>query len=289
MNYIIITPARDEEKTIETTIKSVISQSILPAKWLIIDDNSTDNTPKIIEKYSLDYSFIKTLSICDQRKRIPGKGAMSIFNYGIKTIELNKYDFIVKLDGDMEFANNYFEEIFKQFNQNPKLGIASGLIIEKESLKPSKKHFFELTQGNTKVYKKECFEKIYPLDEIKGWDFIDNIKAKYFRFETRILKHLTAIHLKPLDAKVGYKKENYLKGYYDAFFKYPLVFLFVKGIKKVILEKPFFLNGFYYVKGFLKNRIIEKNFYENKSIIKYLHNYQIERLKTFIYNYKKYY
>ena len=289
IKYVLISPVRDEEETIIKTINSVIKQTILPNRWIFIDNNSIDNTSRIIDDYVKKHGFIERIFLNEVKKRTPGRGPVRAFNYGIEHIDIFSFDFIIKLDGDMEFADNYFEEIFKKFNQNPKLGIASGLILEKESLKPSKKHFFELTQGNTKVYKKECFEKIHPLDEVKGWDFIDNIKAKYFGFDTRIFKNITATHLKPLDIKVGYKNENYLKGYYDAFFKYPLIFMFVKGFKKLIFEKPYLFNGLYYFKGFLKNKLFDKNFYKDKRIIQFLHKYQMDRLKTLIFNYKKYY
>ena len=282
MKYLIITPVRDEENTIEITIKSVLNQSILPAKWLIIDDNSTDNTPKIIEKYSLNYSFIKSLSIDDQRKRIPGKGPMSIFNYGIKTIELNQYDFIVKLDADMEFKNKYFETIFLEFTKDSKLGIASGLIIEKNTLKPSKKHYHEITQGPTKVYKQKCFIEIMPNEEFKGWDFLDNIKAMKNGYKTKIINNLRAIHLKPMDQSVGYQKENYLKGYYDAHLKFSILFVFVKFLKKMLLEKPLFLNGYYYFYGYCKNLFIDKEFYKDKKIISFIKVHHYRRLKEMI-------
>ena len=59
----------------------------------------------------------------------------------------------------------------------------------------------------------------------------------YYGFETKIIRNLIAIHLKPLDSSLGYKKENYLKGYYDAYLKYPSLFVLIKGLKKLFIEK----------------------------------------------------
>jgi len=49
--YVLITPARNEEAFIEKTLQSVIKQTILPAKWVIVNDGSTDATSSIVRPY----------------------------------------------------------------------------------------------------------------------------------------------------------------------------------------------------------------------------------------------
>ena len=66
IRYIIISPVRNEEKAIELTIKSVISQIIKPILWVIVDDGSTDNTISIISKYLPIYTWIKLLKLPDR-------------------------------------------------------------------------------------------------------------------------------------------------------------------------------------------------------------------------------
>lgn len=59
----MITPAHNEEQFIEGTIKSVLMQTILPQKWLIIDYGSSDATYGIIKKDEAQYSFISCLRL----------------------------------------------------------------------------------------------------------------------------------------------------------------------------------------------------------------------------------
>ena len=63
INYVLITPARDEEAHIEKTIQAVISQTILPLKWIIVSDSSVDETDEIIK------SYLNNLSDLEQDKR----------------------------------------------------------------------------------------------------------------------------------------------------------------------------------------------------------------------------
>ena len=279
MKYIIITPIRDEADTLVETINSVSNQTILPIEWLFVDDNSNDDTLIILKEYSQKYSFLRFVKINQLTTRAPGQGVIRAFNYGVKNLQIKNYDFIVKLDADMKFDSNYFEKLFNEFNKNPKLGIASSLILENNSMQPYKKHYHEITTGCAKVYKRLCFEKIMPIEEIKGWDFLDNIQAMYNGFDTKIIKHIKAFHLKPLDQAVGYQRENYLKGYYDAYLNYSLLFVIVKGLKKLVLEKPIVINGYFYFYGFFKNLLVDNKFYRNKKINSYIRSYQYKRLK----------
>ena len=59
MKYVLITAARNEAAVITQTLDAVVAQSTLPARWVIVDDGSTDDTPSIVETYARKYSFIK--------------------------------------------------------------------------------------------------------------------------------------------------------------------------------------------------------------------------------------
>jgi glycosyltransferase involved in cell wall biosynthesis len=44
LTYVLVTPARNEERFIEATIDSMASQTVLPRAWVIVSDGSTDRT-----------------------------------------------------------------------------------------------------------------------------------------------------------------------------------------------------------------------------------------------------
>src|SRR6266481_3077788 len=61
--YVLITPACNEARFIENTIQSVIKQTILPSKWVIVNDGSTDATPDIVAKYAAEHDWIELVNM----------------------------------------------------------------------------------------------------------------------------------------------------------------------------------------------------------------------------------
>ena len=123
MKIIIITPVRDEEEYIKLTIESVLAQTLLPFKWVIVDDGSTDNTGKIIQSYLDMVPFLEYVRVDDRGYRKPGQGVVQAFYAGSKKIEHLDYDVIAKMDGDLQFERETFQTIAKRFLDEPKFGV----------------------------------------------------------------------------------------------------------------------------------------------------------------------
>lgn len=128
-SYILITPARNEAAYIEETIKSVIAQTVLPQKWVIVSDGSTDGTDEIVKDYEASHDFIQLLHRKADRSRNFASKVYAI-RAGIRQLEDIEYNFIGNLDADMSFEPNYYERIFVEFQSNSKLGIAGGMLFE---------------------------------------------------------------------------------------------------------------------------------------------------------------
>lgn len=131
--YVLISAVFNEEKYIEKTIKSVISQTIKPIKWIIVSDNSTDDTEKIVSKFVESYNFIQLIKYTntDTNKITLGKVARHVvaaFEEGYKKINDREFDYIGILDGDVSFKNDYYEKLMLKFQNNQKLGLAGGYI-----------------------------------------------------------------------------------------------------------------------------------------------------------------
>src|SRR5580692_10321891 len=109
MNYVVITPVRDEEEHILSTLESMIRQTVPPKEWIIVDDGSKDNTGKIIDEYASRYEWIKAVHRVDRGFRKAGGGVVDAFNDGYHALTFDAWDFIVKFDGDLTFDPNYFE------------------------------------------------------------------------------------------------------------------------------------------------------------------------------------
>src|SRR5438132_14310636 len=116
--YVVITPTRNEEKFLGLTIDSVTSQTVLPQRWIIVEDGSGDKTSEIAEMAAAKYDWIKVLRRPDRGSRSPGQGVVEAFYDGYRSIEYSTWDFLVKLDGDLSFGSGYFEKCLERFNND---------------------------------------------------------------------------------------------------------------------------------------------------------------------------
>jgi poly-beta-1,6-N-acetyl-D-glucosamine synthase len=129
-SYVLVTAAYNEGKLIENTIRSVISQNCLPAKWVIVSDASTDDTDAIVTRYAAENRFIQLHRIRDDHPRNFAAQAHAI-NAGIAQLAAEDFDFIGNLDADITLAPSYFEQLLKKFHEDPQLGLGGGLICER--------------------------------------------------------------------------------------------------------------------------------------------------------------
>ncbi len=193
-------------------LDSLVNQTQLPKKVIVVNDNSSDKTESICHSFSEKHNWIKTLTISSSSLHIPGSKVINAFYKGYETLDDN-YDIICKFDADIVLPKNYLENITKLFNSNPKIGIAGGLAyIEKKGkwvfeTISSKNH----VRGPFKAYRKECFENIGGLKPSIGWDTIDVLLAQYNNWIIATDKSLKVKHLKPT-GKTYDKSSKYLQG-----------------------------------------------------------------------------
>ena len=119
VNYIVISPVRNEQDYLNTTIQSLVSQTNRPALWIIVDDGSTDKTGEIIDEAASQHSWIRIVHRQDRGFRRAGSGVMEAFHDGFKLIEGRSWQYLVKLDGDVTLEPDYFERCFARFAAHP--------------------------------------------------------------------------------------------------------------------------------------------------------------------------
>lgn len=212
MNFHIIIPAHNEASSIGVTLDSLLNQSLLPTRVVVVNDNSTDNTQDIVEAYAEKHNVISLLNSKSSNEHLPGSKIINAFYKGFETLDDN-YDIICKFDADLIFPKDYLEKLAVHFNNNPKLGMASGFCyIEKngnwvlENL-TRKDHI----RGALKAYRKDCFLQIGKLKPSMGWDTVDELLAKYYGWEILTDESLHVKHLKPTGISYN-KASKYLQG-----------------------------------------------------------------------------
>lgn len=224
MKILIITPVRNEEKYLETTIRSMISQSLLPYKWIIVDDGSTDRTKDIILHYKKDNPFIHYIFNQNRGYRKPGTGVVEAFYAGYSLARGDDYDIVAKFDGDMEFPGDMLSTIVGYLALKPRLGIVGPVIYERSPDNKLKRLVINegFVNGACKFYRRECFSDIDGLIKRSGWDGVDIIRANLHQWTTLEIPELQVIHLRSIGTAKG-------EGLKRAFIKYGDVSYYMGG------------------------------------------------------------
>ena len=278
MNYYIVIPAHNEEAFISLTLESLISQTVLPKKVVVVNDNSTDKTAEIVLAFAKENPFITLVNKTSSAIHLPGSKVIQAFHKGFETLD-SDYDVIVKLDADLILPLNYFERILSVFEKEATIGMAGGFAyIEKngqwilENL-TDKDHI----RGAFKAYRKDCFNQIGNLKPAMGWDTVDELLAKFYGWKVVTDESLIVKHLKPTGANYN-QTARYKQG--EAFYTLGYGFLItaIASAKLAFMKKkPLLLLD--YIKGFWKAKSAKTPLLVTKEQAKFIRNYRLQKMK----------
>jgi biofilm PGA synthesis N-glycosyltransferase PgaC len=279
-NYAVVTPVRNEAKHIRLTINSMVAQTVRPAHWVIVNDGSSDETGAIAEEAARRHSWIKVVNRPDRGFRKAGGGVIDAFYEGYRLIETEPWEYMVKLDGDLSFAADYFEKCIAHFIEQNRLGIAGGTIcneaggmVEVESKVDPEFH----VRGATKIYRRACWQQIGGLLRSPGWDTMDEVKANMLGWSTRTLRGINVIHHRPTGAAYGAWRDRVKNGLGCYITGYHPLFMFVKCLRRMA-EQPYLIGGCGLLFGFAKGYVKQLPQIEDKALIKYFRQQQLNRL-----------
>lgn len=199
MRCLIIMPVHNEAVHLTDVLQSFVSQTVIPDRLIIVNDNSTDASGEIIESFASQHSWIYSKNIDSIATRIPGAKVVEAFEEGIKEIELDYWHLIGKFDGDVILPENYFENLISSFSTNPRLGLAGGHLY----ININNDWIYETVanrqkvRGPIKLYRTACFKDIGGLRKGIGWDTADQLLATYKNWHTVTFPSLIVKHLKP--------------------------------------------------------------------------------------------
>jgi biofilm PGA synthesis N-glycosyltransferase PgaC len=199
--YALITPSRNEEAFIEKTIQSVINQTILPVKWVIVNDGSTDSTGVIAERYAVQHEWIEVVNRPVRQERNFAAKVHS-FNAGLEKLKNVEYEIIANLDSDVLLDPDHFEFLLNKFKQDPRLGVA-GTIFSEEGGYSSGTDSFEgqsYVSGQCQVFRRQCFEDIggYFANKAGGIDWIAVTTARMMGWKTQSYREKSFFHCRHL-------------------------------------------------------------------------------------------
>ncbi len=279
-SYVLMTAAHNEEADIERTIQSVLAQTVLPKRWLIVSDNSTDRTDEIVQRYADKNSFIRFLRLT----RPPGR------NFASKVVALRSgehllkdvsYDFIGNMDADLSVSPTYFEDLMRQFELNPRLGLAGGFVYEEvngEFTSRGANRTHSVAHA-AQIVRRECYEAIggYAVLQYGGEDWAAQTSARMKGWDAESIPNLKIFHHRPTGGGSSQLRSGFRLGKLDySFGTYPIFEVIKCAIR--LPHKPFLIGAIVRMAGFAHSYIRREPFLLSGELVSYMRKEQKERM-----------
>ncbi len=282
-SYVLVTPARNEAQFIESTIQSVLTQTTLPLRWVIVSDGSTDGTDEIVKKYSSQYKWIRLLRMPERKER-NFAGKAHAFNAGHAEVEDLPYAAIASLDADITFERDYFSFLLEKLSTDPKLGLVGTALRELSEESYNYRYVsIEHVSGACQLFRRECFEAIGGYIPVKGGsiDHIAVVTARMKGWKTRTFIDKTCVHHRemgtaqcgPIRAKFRYGAKDYAIGNHPVWELFRSVYQMTK--------KPFVLRGMALGVGYIWAAVRRVDRPVSKEFIAFNRREQLHRLTRF--------
>jgi glycosyltransferase involved in cell wall biosynthesis len=283
-SYVLITPVHNEETYIGRTIQTVLEQTKLPEKWVIVNDGSTDLSIVIIQEYADKVDFIRPVSCPRKEAGHDFAARVTAINFGSNYLKDVEYSHIGILDSDISLPIDYYERVIQKFRANPRLGIAAGNIFEmhKGHFQPRKNNRNFHPAGAVQLFTRECYQVVGGLQPFRGGhdDTVAAVKARMQGWDTVTFADIPVYHHRltgvtgrsPLVAKFMDGLTEYSIGYHP-------LYEFGNCLRRAT-DKPYLLGAVVKFLGFLSARFTSRKRHVADGFRKYLRREQMARLRT---------
>ena len=282
--YVLITPARNEAEFIELTIRSVVAQTVRPAKWVIVSDGSTDGTDNVVHKYAVAHPWIELVRMPERRER-HFAGKVQAFNAGYAKMKDLEYEAIGSLDGDTSFDEDYFAFLLQKLADDPTLGLVGTPF--KDNSNPIYDYRFvsiEHVSGFCQLFRRECFEEIEGYVPVRGGgvDLIAVIKARMKGWKTRTFTEKVCLHHRDMGmAQHGKLMAWFRNGVKDyALGCHPIWEFFRMGYQ--MTKRPFVVGGLLMAGGYVWGLVRRMEGPVSQELVAFRRREQMQRLKKFL-------
>jgi glycosyltransferase involved in cell wall biosynthesis len=279
--YVLISPCRNEAEFMRRTIESVLAQTVRPARWVIVDDGSTDATPQILADYQARHDWIQVVTRSDRGHRAVGPGVIEAFYAGYAAIDPTDYDYLCKLDLDLDLPPRYFEILMQRMRAEPRMATCSGkAYVEREGALIAENHGDDTSLGMTKFYRVRCFQAIGGFVREVMWDGIDNHRCRMMGWIACSWDEpdLRFIHLRPMgSSQTGILTGRMRHGFGQYFMGTGFMYMLASAIYRV-MEPPVVIGSAAMLWGWLKSALSGKARYDDPEFRRFLRRYQWQAL-----------
>lgn len=279
--YVLITPARNEAQFIELAIRSVIVQTVLPMKWVIVSDGSTDGTDEIVSKYAAEYPWMELLRMPERSER-HFAGKVHAFNAGLERVRDLNYEVIGSMDGDVSFDQDYFSFLLTRLTEDPRLGLV-GTPFKDDSIYDYRFVSIEHVSGACQLFRRQCFEEIGGYKPVKsgGIDHIAVVSARMKGWKTRTFTAKICLHHR----KMGSAQRGVLMAQFDvgekdyALGSHPL--WQVSRTLYQMTKRPYAMGGLMLLAGYVSAAVRRTERPVSREFVEFRRREQMARLKRF--------
>lgn len=281
--YVLITPARNEAAFMETTLQAVVRQTLLPVKWAIVSDGSTDGTDRIVERYAKRYPFIVLLRLSSDHERNFAAKVFAI-QKGFELLKETDFQFYGNLDGDVSFEPNYYEILISKFQENSLLGVGGGKVYDFYKGEFHKQiSSLESVAGPIQFFRRECYEAIggYVASREGLIDAIAEVCARMQGWETRTFPELKVLHHRKTSSEGKNIWSQVLReGKTDYLFGYHPLFHLARSSQRMF-QRPFVVGSILRTCSYCWYNIQRPERFISKDFIRFLRKEQSQKLKSF--------
>jgi glycosyltransferase involved in cell wall biosynthesis len=285
LEYVLITPARNEAAFIEKTLQSVIAQTVLPKRWVIVSDGSTDGTDEIVRKYQEGREWLELVRLPERQER-HFAAKVQAFNAGYERVKDLSFEVIGNIDADVSFGEDFLAYLLAQFEVMPELGVAGTHYIEGDfhSYRDSYINVHHVN-GQCQLFRRACFEDIGGYVPIKGggidWVAVTTARMKGWKtysFGERVFYHhrkMGTAGSNELMSRFNYGKKDYFLG------GHPLWQLF-RGTFQMA-KKPYLVGGLALMSGYFWCWITRFERPISPELMRFHRKEQLDRLRQLVF------
>lgn len=279
--YVLVTPARNEGRFLQALLHSVLSQTILPVKWVIVSDGSTDDTEAIVTEYARRHPFISLLRRESGQERSFGSKAAA-FQRGVEQLGPVAFDYLGNLDADITLEPGYYDRMLREMEQNPRLGIASGVCWDKTA-NGFKRVTISLNHavGAVHFFRRDCFDAVggYRPVSVGGMDSLAVLTARMLGWETRCFPDLPVYHHKPVDSANGSAwRVAYRAGQTEYHIGTHPLFALVKAVRRW-RSSPLLLGSMIRMLAFSRLWLFRQHRDASDDLVRFVQHEQLTRLR----------
>jgi glycosyltransferase involved in cell wall biosynthesis len=261
-----------------TTLDSLLAQTIPPSVLVVVDDGSTDSTPAILQDYAKRMPYLTVVRRPDRGRRSVGPGVIDAFYAGLETVDLGKFDYVCKLDLDLDLPPRYFETLMERMEAEPRLGTTSGkpFVRRADGKLEAEVCGDEMSVGMTKFYRVECFREIGGFVREVMWDGIDchQCRRKGWLAESVDIPALRFVHLRPMGSSYqGIWTGRKRWGFGQYFMGTSPLFLLASAVFR-LRHYPYLLGSLGMIYGYLSSALRRAPRYSEPGFREFLRRFQ---------------